>query len=156
MVSWGSLKLEGWRRKNSKKCFTDTWSAKTKWCNKYCPLKIEMEPENHPIEKENHISTPSFFGFHVSFRVCTETRWTVQNAFKLLQASRIQNPQPFKVAFSLGFQNGFLPVIFWNQLHVYHGFNWEPNSSLTAWSNKRWIEMVSDQPPIFTRSVGIW
>ena len=27
-----------------------------------------MEPENHPIEKENHLNQTSILGFHVSFR----------------------------------------------------------------------------------------
>ena len=26
------------------------------------PLKTNMEPENHPIEKENHLSKPPFLG----------------------------------------------------------------------------------------------
>ena len=26
------------------------------------PLKANMEPENHPIEKENHFSKPPFLG----------------------------------------------------------------------------------------------
>ena len=32
------------------------------------PPKFNMEPENHPLEKEKTSSKSSFFGFHVSFR----------------------------------------------------------------------------------------
>ena len=31
------------------------------------PLKSNMEPKNHPIEKENHLTKPPFFRFHVTF-----------------------------------------------------------------------------------------
>ena len=35
------------------------------------PLKINMEPKNQTIEKENHLPSTSIFGFNVSFRGCT-------------------------------------------------------------------------------------
>ena len=37
----------------------------------FTPLKINMEPKNHPIEKECHLSN-LHFGFHVNFQGC---RW---------------------------------------------------------------------------------
>lgn len=35
-------------------------------------LETNMEPENHPVDTENHLpNRPTFFfGFHVSFREC--------------------------------------------------------------------------------------
>ena len=30
--------------------------------------KTEMEPENHPFEKENHLTKPSFLGYMLVFR----------------------------------------------------------------------------------------
>ncbi len=35
----------------------------------HTPLKINMEPKNHPIEKENHLPN-LHFGFHVNFPGC--------------------------------------------------------------------------------------
>ena len=32
----------------------------------HTPLKINMEPKNHPIEKENHLNQTSMFEFHVN------------------------------------------------------------------------------------------
>ena len=31
----------------------------------HAPLKINMEPTNHPIEKENHLNQTTIFGFNM-------------------------------------------------------------------------------------------
>ena len=38
--------------------------------NVYTPKKINMEPRNHPIEKENHLNQTIIFRFHVNLRGC--------------------------------------------------------------------------------------
>ena len=38
------------------------------------PEKINMEPENHPFEKENHLPSTFIFGFHINPQVCTISR----------------------------------------------------------------------------------
>ena len=52
--------------------FSWWWAAyppKTWFCWS-TPWKINMEPENHLFEKENHLNQTSIFGFHVNFQGC--------------------------------------------------------------------------------------
>ena len=36
----------------------------------HTPLKIDMEPKNHPFEKEKHLRNLPFLGFQVDFPWC--------------------------------------------------------------------------------------
>ena len=38
------------------------------------PLKFNMEPKNHPTEKENHLNQTSIFRFHVKFQGSNHTQ----------------------------------------------------------------------------------
>ena len=35
------------------------------------PKKTNMEPENHPFEKEKHLNQTFILGFHANFRGCS-------------------------------------------------------------------------------------
>ena len=41
------------------------------------PLKINMEPKNHPIEEEHYLPNLHFLGFHVNFRGCNINHFLV-------------------------------------------------------------------------------
>ena len=70
-----------WKRGKMVKCFT--------------PPKTNMELENHPFEKENHLNQTSVFGFHVSFRGCNLFRYT-NHIFFSPHSTRKILPQDFR------------------------------------------------------------
>ena len=45
-----------------------TWTFFLGMVSLHTPLKFNMEPKNHPIEKENHLNQTIIFRFHVKFR----------------------------------------------------------------------------------------
>ena len=71
------------------RCWRILWSRKIhkKNSGKYTPEDERLEPKNHPIEKENHLPTPSFSGSMLIFqgvllKKSWKTTWDVTNFCK--------------------------------------------------------------------------
>ena len=70
LEKWMEIRYQKWffflqKEIQNKRCFF--WGEEAKgWCT---PPKFNMEPENHPLEKENTSSKSSFLGSMLVFRV---------------------------------------------------------------------------------------
>ena len=106
--------------------------------------KANIEPENHPIEKDNHLPSTSIFGFHVDF---FRLYGIIELILFFLECEMLSTPSPVKLirptwVTSLAHRNfkeiRVKNMFFTNIIYIYPGSPSRPNFA-PWWDRESWL-----------------